>query len=66
MFKIKTSKSRCGCIVSMSGGVEETIDWLFTHELSVVTEGNKRWKKVICNTTGKWWTIKMPDLKEIK
>ena len=58
-FKIKIEKSKCGCIIDL-------YNWLDDHGIFIITKKNKRWRKIICDRTGKWWKYPLPDLKEIK
>ena len=61
MTKVETRELKCGCLVYPFDSLE-----VREHEIIKITEGNKRWQKTICDRTGKWWKVELPDLEEIK
>ena len=64
----------CGCLYkdfgnSLEGWASKTgQDYYFleNHAHTNITKGKKRWKKTVCNVTGKWWIEHKPDLVEVK
>lgn len=55
-------KLKCGC-----SEVGISVPYLFlSHTANIETRGNRRKRRVVCEKTGKFWYIDLPNLEEIK
>ena len=68
LFKKEQQKMKCGFEYNYSDSsrTKQMLHILYDHSEEIITKGNKRKKKIICEPTGKWWYKEMPNLKQVK